>query len=89
MNCARLGTVIDRNHCESQIELLFRFFAWMQAEGLALRTPTRAQTAERFHISKNTAWRWRRAYFAAIGKPIPPSAATDSTTAAPAPRISP
>jgi hypothetical protein len=61
----------------------------MQAERQRGREPSRVDIEHRFQLDDSTAYRWRRAYYDAINKPLPRSAATDRTTAAPAPRISP
>lgn len=64
----RRAGVIERNHCSSDRELLFRFALWAMALG---RVPLPEEIEEEFDCSYSTAYRWRLAWCDASGLPPP------------------
>jgi|GEM_PF-2330653 len=62
------SSILDANHCASQLELVLRFSLWAQTKRAV---PDPEAIAARFAVSRATAYRWRNAWCDANGLPIP------------------
>lgn len=62
-----LNTLGD-NHAQSGAELHFRVLLWIEANACGVSLPIATQrVADRFEVSRSTAYRWLSAYKAAKG----------------------
>ena len=64
----KLGLALEANHCATYTELVFRFAMWARTLRVV---PEPERIAERFSVSRATAYRWRNAWCDANGLPIP------------------
>lgn len=65
---SQYAAALEANHCTTHTELVFRFAMWART----LRDlPKPECIAERFSVSRATAYRWRNAWCDANGLPIP------------------